>query len=290
MLNKLFSIANQFMSSAPPQAMGDDQAYRVPEKAEMTGVYAKRAKQYELTHHVSTWFRDTVWRQEVAWLADIPEEGAMVLDVCTGTALSAIEYCKVWDHLGKRQYRIVGVDYTPAMLTEGHKKAEEAGILDRLDLLQADATNMRPGEAAEGFASFEDNTFDAVTCMCGVGGIEEPNKAYAEMLRVVKPGGRVVLLDNHRPIEGLHRNAKQRSVHYNTWILELILRRGWGWGDATPMVYDAARTEITQEVTNPKTGAKKDVRYGFDKLVQVVRLEYLWLAIATFVGRKVAIK
>ncbi len=290
MFDKIFSFASQFMNSAPPQGMADDQAYRIPQKDEMSGVYAKRARQYELTHHLSTWFRDTVWRQEVAWLADIPEEGAMVLDVCTGTALSPIEYCRVWDYLGKRRYRVIGVDYTPAMLTEGHKKAEAAGILDRLDLLQADATNMRPGQAAEGFASFEDNTFDAVTCICGVGGIEEPNKAYAEMLRVLKPGGRVVLLDNHRPVEGLHRNAKQRAMHYNSWILEGILRRGWGWGDATPMVYDAALTQITQGVPNAKTGGTKDVRYGFDKLVQVVRLEYLWLAIATFVGRKIKLE
>ncbi len=290
MFDKIASLAGRFFDSSTPDGMGDDWAYNIPSKPEMTGVYAKRARRYELTHHLTTWFRDTVWRQELAWLADIPDEGAQILDVCTGVALSAIEYCRVWDHLGKRNYRITGVDYTPNMLSIGHQKADQAGILDRLDLLRADATNMRPGEVEEGFAAFEDNTFDAVTCLCGVGGIEEPNKAYAEMLRVVKPGGRVVLLDNHRPVDGLHNTAKHRAVHYNTWILELILRRGWGWGDATPMVYDAPRAEVVQKVTNPKTKKTKEVRYGFDTISQVVRHEYYWLAIATFVGRKVELK
>jgi len=290
MLEKITSIFEQFTQSDTAGGTGDDFAYNIPSRKEMSDVYTKRAQKYELTHHMTTWFRDTVWRQEVAWLAQIPDEDALVLDLCTGVAMSPIEYCRVWDHQGKRDYRIVGVDYTPAMLTVAHQKAEKAGVIDRLDLMQGDATNMRPGESTEGMAVFEDNTFDAVTCICGVGGIEEPNRAYEEMLRVLKPGGRVVLLDNHRPIEGLHNRARQRSVHYNTWILELILRRGWGWGDATPMLYDAPLAQVTQVQVNPKTKKKKEVRYGFETLSSVVRHEYYWLAIATFVGRKTEIK
>ncbi|MCI0489103.1 MAG: class I SAM-dependent methyltransferase [Blastocatellia bacterium] len=245
-------------------------------------VYRKRARRYELIHHIGTRFRDTTWRQEVAWLSAI-ESGARVLDLCTGTGLSAIEYLKVWEVKGIRDLRIVGVDHNNEMLAVGKENLAHLGLADRIELVFGDAMDMKRGQREESYVSFEDSSFDAVLSMCGVGEIEEPTLAFKEMLRVVKPGGRVVVIDVHEPVKGLTSFYTVQRWFWQTIVVPNILRRFWGAGDPSGMIYEIAETTFTDE---------NNRQWAFETLVQVVRTDSWWLSlpintIGIFCGKKI---
>jgi len=245
-------------------------------------VYRRRARRYELFHHLGTRFRDTAWRREVAWLAGV-KDGARVLDLCTGTGISSVEYLKVWDAKGITDVRVVGVDHNEEMLAVGREKLAGLGVGDRVELICGDAMDLKGGERGEGSAVFEDSSFDAVLSMCGVGEIERPGLAFKEMLRVVKPGGRVVVIDVHEPVEGLSPFYPLQRWVWDTLVRPHILTKFWGAGDPSRMIYDLAETTFTDE------GGR---RWGFETLVQAVRVDPWWLSIpintiGIFCGKKV---
>jgi demethylmenaquinone methyltransferase/2-methoxy-6-polyprenyl-1,4-benzoquinol methylase len=107
-----------------------------------------------------------------------------ILDIATGTADMAIMACKLLhpDH-------IVGIDISQQMLEEGRKKVEKEQLGDKIDLLRGDSEAI----------NFDENTFDAVMAAFGVRNFENLEKGLTEMLRVMKPGGQVVILEFSKP-------------------------------------------------------------------------------------------
>jgi demethylmenaquinone methyltransferase/2-methoxy-6-polyprenyl-1,4-benzoquinol methylase len=126
-----------------------------------------------------------------------------MLDIATGTADVAIACMKLQpDH-------ITGIDISALMLAEGQKKIEGLGIAQQITLQQADSESL----------PFADNSFDAITVAFGVRNFQNLDKGLSEMLRVLKPNGKVVILEFSQPEKF---PIKQFYNFYSKYILPTI--------------------------------------------------------------------
>jgi demethylmenaquinone methyltransferase/2-methoxy-6-polyprenyl-1,4-benzoquinol methylase len=108
----------------------------------------------------------------------------MILDIATGTADMAIMACKLLN-----PDKVIGIDISQQMLEEGRKKVDREQLGEKIGLLRGDSEAINFGE----------NTFDAVMAAFGVRNFENLEKGLTEMLRVLKPGGRLVILEFSKP-------------------------------------------------------------------------------------------
>jgi demethylmenaquinone methyltransferase / 2-methoxy-6-polyprenyl-1,4-benzoquinol methylase len=108
----------------------------------------------------------------------------IILDVATGTADVAIMATKVLS-----PEKVTGIDISDGMLELGRKKVTEQHLGNIIDLQNGDSETI----------NFLDNTFDAVTVSFGVRNFENLEKGLAEILRVLKPGGKLVVLEFSQP-------------------------------------------------------------------------------------------
>ncbi len=174
-------------------------------KAEVEQMFDRIAPKYDLLNRVLSLGIDVWWRKKaIAYLkAARPAE---ILDVATGTADVAILMAKILN-----PKRIVGIDIANQMLEFGRVKIKDAGLQDVISLETGDSEHLR----------FETGTFDAVTVAFGVRNFENLEKGLAEMQRVLKPGGRVVILEFSKP----HIFPfKQLYNSYFKYVLPLIGR------------------------------------------------------------------
>lgn len=174
-------------------------------KAEVEQMFDRIAPKYDLLNRVLSLGIDVWWRKKaIAYLkAARPAE---ILDVATGTADVAILMAKILN-----PKRIVGIDIANQMLEFGRVKIQDAGLQDVISLETGDSEHLR----------FETGTFDAVTVAFGVRNFENLEKGLAEMQRVLKPGGRVVILEFSKP----HIFPfKQLYNSYFKYVLPLIGR------------------------------------------------------------------
>ena len=107
-----------------------------------------------------------------------------ILDVATGTADVAIMASSIL-----KPNKITGIDISDGMLELGRKKIQNAGLEDRIELLNGDCETI----------NFKNGSFDAVTVAFGVRNFENLEKGLAEILRVLKPGGKLVVLEFSKP-------------------------------------------------------------------------------------------
>jgi demethylmenaquinone methyltransferase / 2-methoxy-6-polyprenyl-1,4-benzoquinol methylase len=127
---------------------------------------------------------DTLWRKKaIDQLATL--QPRTVLDVATGTADVAIEMTKRLKSVEK----IVGFDLSKEMLEIGKTKIQARNLEKIIELKQGDSENL----------PFADASFDAITVAFGVRNFENLEKGIAEMQRVLKPGGKLVVLEFSRP-------------------------------------------------------------------------------------------
>jgi demethylmenaquinone methyltransferase / 2-methoxy-6-polyprenyl-1,4-benzoquinol methylase len=152
-------------------------------KAEVEQMFDKIAPKYDLLNRVLSLGIDIRWRkQAIAYLSAAKPQS--ILDVATGTADVAILMGKI---LAPKQ--IVGIDIANQMLEIGRDKIRQAALPDMITLETGDSERLR----------FEDNSFDAVTVAFGVRNFENLEKGLREMWRVMRPGGRVVVLEFSKP-------------------------------------------------------------------------------------------
>lgn len=111
--------------------------------------------------------------------------GEHILDLAAGTGDLTRAIAKRVGETG----RVVSSDINPNMLEEGRKKCLNTGIFNSIEFVIADAQHL----------PFEDNTFDAITMGFGLRNVPEPGKALKEMARVLKPGGRALVLEFSKP-------------------------------------------------------------------------------------------
>ena len=113
-----------------------------------------------------------------------PSKPQIMLDVATGTADVAIMAESIL-----KPRKIIGIDISEGMLQLGHEKLKNKALTEVIDLQKGDSEAI----------SFDDNTFDAVTVAFGVRNFQDLEKGMAEILRVMKPGGMLCVLEFSKP-------------------------------------------------------------------------------------------
>lgn len=137
------------------------------------------APAYDVMNRMMTLGIDRQWRaRAVNGLAE--SAPARVLDIATGTGDLAIAIARRLPGS-----RVTGVDLSEGMIAVGRDKVRQAGLADRVTLQAADALHL----------PFADGSFDAVTVAYGVRNFEHIDRGYAEMLRVLRPGGRLCVIE-----------------------------------------------------------------------------------------------
>ena len=152
-------------------------------KAQVTEMFDNIAPKYDLLNRFLSLGIDTIWRKKAINLLNA-EDHKVILDVATGTADVAIEINK---QLSPKS--IIGMDISSQMVSYGNKKLKKKALDDIIKLEVGDSEQMR----------YEDNHFDAVTVAFGVRNFGDLNKGLAEMHRVLRPGGKTVILEFSRP-------------------------------------------------------------------------------------------
>src|SRR3990172_5679428 len=156
-------------------------SYRPGRKAEYAAkMFPAIARPYDRLTHWLTFFLDRQWRARAAESAAVAA-GHRVLDLATGTGELALALARRVGPNG----RVVGVDLTRAMLVEARRKIAGTPSERAITLIELDASRSLP---------FPDESFHAATMGLALRYFDVP-VTIAEMARVVKPGGRVVILD-----------------------------------------------------------------------------------------------
>lgn len=137
---------------------------------------------YDFLNHFLSLGIDRGWRKKAIKLL-APTHPKVLLDVATGTGDFAIQA------LSLKPEKIIGVDISAGMLDVGRKKMDKRKIAHVIEMIQADSENL----------PFEQNKFDAVTVAFGVRNFENLDKGLKEILRVMKPGALLAVLEFSRP-------------------------------------------------------------------------------------------
>ena len=173
--------------------------------AKISGMFDRIAPRYDLLNRTLSVGLDQRWRrQAVAALA--LGRAARVLDLCAGTADVALAIAA--QH---REASVVGVDFSGAMLRIGHEKVAAAGQARRIRLVRGDAA-MIPAQG---------ESCDAATIAFGIRNVAEPERALAELARVLRPGARLAILEFGQPkIPGI----RTLYLWYFRYLLPLVGR------------------------------------------------------------------
>ena len=159
----------------------------VPESekaSKVQGVFGSVASKYDIMNDVMSMGIHRIWKDAMMdWIA--PRAGQRLLDVAGGTGDISFRFLK------RAGYGHATVcDLTEPMLVEGRKRAEADQMADQLNWVVGDAMAL----------PFEDNTFDVYTISFGIRNVTRPQDALNEAYRVLKPGGRLMVLEfSHIP-------------------------------------------------------------------------------------------
>lgn len=155
-----------------------------PPRNEVWKMFDRIAPRYDLLNRLLSLGQDVIWRRKVAQhVKNIPDQH--ILDLATGTAdLLLTVYQK-----NPLVQSGVGIDLAEKMLDIGKQKIAEQQLDDKLRLQIGDATDI----------PFPDRVFDAVMIAFGIRNVEDLQKALREMQRVLKPGGRAIILEFSLP-------------------------------------------------------------------------------------------
>jgi len=161
------------------------------------GMFDGIAERYDLVNRVISLGIDMRWRRR-ALRALALRPGARVLDVATGTADLAILTAE-----SEASATVVGIDPSERMLAVGREKVARRGLEQRVELRSGDAESLPFGDAS----------FDAVSIAFGIRNVPDRDRALAEMARVTRPGGRVVVLELSEPPRGFFGPFARFHMH-----------------------------------------------------------------------------
>lgn len=148
-------------------------------KGRVQGVFTSVASKYDIMNDVMSMGIHRIWKQAMMdWLA--PRAGQKLLDVAGGTGDVSFKFL---ERAGSGHATVC--DITESMLIAGRTRAEAAAMSDSLDWVVGDAMAL----------PFEDNTFDVYTISFGIRNVTRPQEALNEAYRVLRPGGRLMVLE-----------------------------------------------------------------------------------------------
>lgn len=181
-----------------------DAASNLNKKAQVAEMFNNIAGRYDFLNHFLSMGIDKGWRKKaIAAAGEV--KPTRILDVATGTADLAIAASTL------NPKRIDGIDIADQMLEVGRKKVEAHNL--------ADVINLRTGDSEA--IPFDTGSFDVVTCAYGVRNFEHLEAGLTDMCRVLRPGGKVVILEFSRPTAF---PVKQLFGFYFKYILPLMGR------------------------------------------------------------------
>jgi len=168
------------------------------------GVFSSVASRYDVMNDLMSGGIHRLWKDAMMdWLA--PRRGQRLLDVAGGTGDIAFRFLR---RAGDATATVL--DLTTPMLEEGRKRAEAEALADRLDWVTGDAMAL----------PFDDASFDVYTISFGIRNVTRPEVALSEAFRVLRPGGRLMVLEFSRvPVPMLQRA-------YDLYSFNVIPRMG----------------------------------------------------------------
>ena len=159
---------------------------------------------YDFLNHTLSMGIDRLWRKKAINLLK-EDQPKLILDIATGTGDFAIAA------LSLNPDKVIGVDISKGMLDVGKEKIKKLQLEDKVEMSLGDSEGLE----------FEENKFDAVIVAFGVRNFENLEKGLADMFRVLKESGKVVILEFSRP---RIFPFKQMYNFYFRWILPKIGR------------------------------------------------------------------
>jgi demethylmenaquinone methyltransferase/2-methoxy-6-polyprenyl-1,4-benzoquinol methylase len=169
-------------------------------------MFDRIAQRYDTVNRVLSLGLDQRWRRRLvrgAWFGEKPR----VLDVATGTGDLAIEIARSCPGAS-----VIGLDPSPGMLAIAEKKLQKRGLASRVTLTVGDAQQL----------PFENCEIDAATIAFGIRNVPDRGQGLRELARVVRPGGRIAVLELGEPRRGMMGAAARLHSHH------LVPRIG-GW-------------------------------------------------------------
>ena len=188
------------------------------EKAKrVAGVFQSVAGKYDLMNDLMSFGVHRLWKRFCLSQSGV-KQGNKVLDLAGGTGDLALKFVEMVAPGGS----VVLADINSAMLQQGRERFWNKGITKGIDFVQVNAEEL----------PFADNQFDCITIAFGLRNVTDKEKALASMYRVLKPGGRLLILEFSKPV------IQPLSKLYDTYSFNIIPRLGeWFAGDADSYQY-----------------------------------------------------
>jgi demethylmenaquinone methyltransferase/2-methoxy-6-polyprenyl-1,4-benzoquinol methylase len=194
-LNVIFAAMNRYAHDAVTPLEHSS----LSKKEQVAGMFDDIAGRYDLLNRVLSGGIDRGWRKKA--LAELELSAlSTLLDVASGTADVAIMAAEKF-----RNIQITGIDISEGMLDIGRQKIKSRKLENTISLMLADSESI----------PFEDNHFDAVTVAFGVRNFQHLEKGLSEIRRVLKPGGKLVVLEFSKPENRIFLPVYQA---YRKWI------------------------------------------------------------------------
>ncbi|MCD8403136.1 bifunctional demethylmenaquinone methyltransferase/2-methoxy-6-polyprenyl-1,4-benzoquinol methylase UbiE [Tenacibaculum finnmarkense] len=151
-------------------------------KEQVAKMFDNISEDYDGLNRVISLGIDVSWRKKVVKLVG-ENNPKQILDIATGTGDLALMMA------GLNPDRIVGLDISAGMLAVGKQKIAKANLTDKIEMIVGDSEKM----------PFDNDTFDAITVSFGVRNFEHLDKGLTEIRRVLKTGGKLVILETSNP-------------------------------------------------------------------------------------------
>jgi demethylmenaquinone methyltransferase/2-methoxy-6-polyprenyl-1,4-benzoquinol methylase len=197
---------------------------------------------YDRVNRWMTFGLDLHWRGKMA--SYLPSgENLVLLDCATGTADQALSLLQKSPHINK----IVGIDLSEEMLLQGGKKIKSSPFADKIELKKASALEI----------PYENATFHCVTISFGIRNVTDVNTCLKEILRVLKPGGKALILETSLP-----SNKMLQKMH--GIYLQKILPKLGGWISKQRNAYEYLQ-RTAESFPSGKDFCKLLQEAGFDK-------------------------
>lgn len=178
----------------------------VDEKADkVADVFHSVAAKYDIMNDLMSAGVHRIWKRFTIELSGV-RKGHTVLDIAGGTGDLALQFCKLVGDEG----RVILADINASMLDIGRDRLIDRGALANIDFVQADAQDL----------PFADDSFDCITIAFGLRNVTDKDKALVSMLRALKPGGRLLVLEFSKP-----RNPLLNKL-YDTYSFQVLPRIG----------------------------------------------------------------
>ncbi len=195
----------------------------------VAGVFHSVAARYDLMNDLMSGGVHRIWKRFTIELSGV-RKGHAVLDIAGGTGDLAARFSRLVGDEG----RVVLADINESMLNVGRDKLIDTGHIGNIEFVQADAQ----------YLPFPDETFDCITIAFGLRNVTDKDLALRSMLRVLKPGGRLLVLEFSKPQSELLSKAYDG---YSFKVLPLMGQLVAGDSDSYRYLAESIRMHPDQE-------------------------------------------